>query len=188
MFSDVTLGLNIQLHPRFIGPHVQDYIVGKLIEEVQGTCCDGYSVVTIIAVDEIGKGRIRDDGSGLTTYPVKYQCKVFQPVEGEIMDVVVTKVTKMGFFSQDEDKLCTIFVSDHLIPDDMEFQRGEIPYYLSSDGSVKIQEYTQVRLKIVGSQVDDAKGFFCIGSLRDDFLGVISDAGGAVDSDEGFEP
>ncbi|PIA62410.1 hypothetical protein AQUCO_00200432v1 [Aquilegia coerulea] len=176
MFSDVVLARNMQLHPRYIGPNVRENLIAKLIKDVQGTCNHGYSVVAITGVDDIGEGKIRDDGSGLVTYPVKYQCKIFEPVEGEIMDVVVTMVNKMGFFAQDENNICKIFVSNHLMPDDMEFQSGIIPYYLSSDGSVKIQEDTLVRLKIVGSRVD-ATEIFCIGSLRDDFLGVINDAG-----------
>ncbi|KAF5189782.1 Dna-directed rna polymerase ii subunit rpb7 [Thalictrum thalictroides] len=68
----------------------------------------------------------------------------------------------MGFFAQDEDKLCKIFVSDHLTPDNMEFQCGDVPYCLSSGGSVKIQEDTMVRVKIVEAKVD-ATEIFCIG-------------------------
>ncbi|KAK7273559.1 hypothetical protein RIF29_14615 [Crotalaria pallida] len=41
-----------------------------------------------------------------------------------------------------------------LIPDDMEFQSGDIPNYTTSDGSVKIQKDSEVRLKIIGTRVD----------------------------------
>ncbi|GKU98584.1 hypothetical protein SLEP1_g11570 [Rubroshorea leprosula] len=36
----------------------------------------------------------------------------------------------------------------------MEFQSGDIPNYTTSDGSVKIQKDTEVRLKIIGTRVD----------------------------------
>ncbi|KAJ8559512.1 hypothetical protein K7X08_003570 [Anisodus acutangulus] len=63
-----------------------------------------------------------------------------------------------------------------LIPDDMEFQSGDVPNYTTSDGSVKIQKESEVRLKIIGTRVD-ATEIFCIGTIKDDFLGVISDPG-----------
>ncbi|GLT83508.1 hypothetical protein SLE2022_017940 [Rubroshorea leprosula] len=61
-------------------------------------------------------------------------------------------VNKMGFFA--EAGPVQIFVSNHLIPDDMEFQYGDIPNYTTSDGLVKIQKDTEVRLKIIGTRVD----------------------------------
>ncbi|PWA60293.1 hypothetical protein CTI12_AA294020 [Artemisia annua] len=65
-----------------------------------------------------------------------------------------------------------------LIPDDMEFQSGDMPNYTTSDGSVKIQKDSEVRLKIIGTRVD-ATEIFCIGTIKDDFLGVISDPAGS---------
>nr|GMD61292.1 pentatricopeptide repeat-containing protein At3g46790, chloroplastic [Ipomoea batatas] len=77
-------------------------------------------------------------------------------------------VNKMGFFA--EAGPVQIFVSNHLIPDDMEFQSGDAPNYTTSDGSVKIQKDSEVRLKIIGTRVD-ATEIFCIGTIKDDFLG-----------------
>ncbi|RZC65428.1 hypothetical protein C5167_009113 [Papaver somniferum] len=108
-------------------------------------------VVAITGVDNVGKGLIRD-GTGFVTFPVKYQCVVFRPFKGEILEAVVTMVNKMGFFA--EAGPVQIFVSNHLIPDDMEFQSGDIPNYTTSDGSVKIQKDSEVRLKIIGTRVD----------------------------------
>ncbi|GLT28270.1 hypothetical protein SLA2020_032140 [Shorea laevis] len=81
--------------------------------------------------ENIGKGLIRD-GTGFVTFPVKYQCVVFRPFKGEILEAVVTMVNKMGFFA--EAGPVQIFVSNHLIPDDMKFQSGDIPNYTTSDG------------------------------------------------------
>ncbi|KAK9279585.1 hypothetical protein L1049_013264 [Liquidambar formosana] len=110
--------------------------------------------------------------TGFVTFPVKYQCVVFRPFKGEILEAVVTMVNKMGFFA--EAGPVQIFVSNHLIPDDMEFQSGDAPNYTTSDGSVKIQKDSEVRLKIIGTRVD-ATEIFCIGTIKDDFLGVIND-------------
>ncbi|KAK3219041.1 hypothetical protein Dsin_013011 [Dipteronia sinensis] len=63
-----------------------------------------------------------------------------------------------------------------LIPDDTEFQLGDMPNYTTSDGSVKIQKDSEVRLKIIGIRVDFNSIYtFCIGTTKDNFLGVIND-------------
>ncbi|XP_026392284.1 DNA-directed RNA polymerase II subunit RPB7 isoform X2 [Papaver somniferum] len=160
MFFHIVLERNMQLHPRHFGPNLRDKLVAKLMKDVEGTCSGRHGfVVAITGVDNVGKGLIRD-GTGFVTFPVKYQCVVFRPFKGEILEAVVTMVNK-------------------LIPDDMEFQSGDIPNYTTSDGSVKIQKDSEVRLKIIGTRVD-ATEIFCIGTIKDDFLGVINDPGAAA--------
>ncbi|GJN14264.1 hypothetical protein PR202_gb01064 [Eleusine coracana subsp. coracana] len=152
MFFHIVLERNMQLHPRHFGPHLRDKLVSKLIKDVEGTCSGRHGfVVAITGVEDIGKGLIRE-GTGFVTFPVKYQCVVFRPFKGEILEAVVTMVNKMGFFA--EAGPVQIFVSNHLIPDDMEFQSGDVPNYTTSDGSVKIQKESEVRLKIIGTRVD----------------------------------
>lgn len=51
-------------------------------------------VVAITGIESIGKGLIRD-GTGFVTFPVKYQCVVFRPFKGEILEAVVTLVNKV---------------------------------------------------------------------------------------------
>ncbi|KAJ6949915.1 DNA-directed RNA polymerase II subunit RPB7 [Populus alba x Populus x berolinensis] len=205
MFFHIVLERNMQLHPRFFGRNLRENIVSKLMKDVEGTC--RHWSTWICGIENIGKGLIRD-GTGFVTFPVKYQCVVFRPFKGEILEAVVTMVNKMGFFA--EAGPVQIFVSNHLIPDDMEFQTGDMPNYTTSDGSVKIQKDSEVRLKIIGTRVDATEiglfnrgvGYygvitsenqstvkwenlwlglvkFCIGTIKDDFLGVINDPANA---------
>jgi DNA-directed RNA polymerase II subunit RPB7 len=51
-------------------------------------------VVAVTGIENIGKGLIRD-GTGFVTFPVKYQCVVFRPFKGEILEAVVTMVNKV---------------------------------------------------------------------------------------------
>lgn len=51
-------------------------------------------MVAITGIENIGKGLIRD-GTGFVTFPVKYQCVVFRPFKGEILEAVVTMVNKV---------------------------------------------------------------------------------------------
>ncbi|XP_021981732.1 DNA-directed RNA polymerase II subunit RPB7 isoform X2 [Helianthus annuus] len=157
MFFHIVLERNMQLHPRHFGRDLREKLVSKLMKDVEGTCSGRHGfVVAITGIENVGKGLIRD-GTGFVTFPVKYQCVVFRPFKGEILEAVVSMVNK-------------------LIPDDMEFQSGDMPNYTTSDGSVKIQKDSEVRLKIIGTRVD-ATEIFCIGTIKDDFLGVISDPG-----------
>ncbi|KAK4783708.1 hypothetical protein SAY86_018076 [Trapa natans] len=172
MFFHITLERNMQLHPRHFGRNLKENLVTKLMKDVEGTCSGRHGfVVAITGIENVGKGLIRD-GTGFVTFPVKYQCVVFRPFKGQILEAVVTMVNKMGFFA--EAGPVQIFVSNHLIPDDMEFQSGDMPNYTTSDGSVKIQKDSEVRLKLIGTRVD-ATEIFCIGTIKDDFLGVIND-------------
>ncbi|KHG00810.1 DNA-directed RNA polymerase II subunit RPB7 [Gossypium arboreum] len=122
----------MQLHPRHFGRNLRENIVSKLMKDVEGTRSGRHGfVVAITGIENVGKGLIRD-GAGFVTFPVKYQCIVFRPFKGEILEAVVTK---MGFFA--EAGPVQIFVSNHLTPDDMEFQSGDLPNYTTSGGSVK---------------------------------------------------
>ncbi|CAN1167091.1 DNA-directed RNA polymerase II subunit RPB7, partial [Linum perenne] len=150
MFFHIVLERNMQLHPRYFGRNLRENLVSKLMKDVEGTCGGKHGfVVAITGIENVGKGLIRD-GTGFVTFPVKYQCVVFRPFKGEILEAVVTMVNKMGFFA--EAGPVQIFVSNH----------------------VKIQKDSEVRLKIIGTRVD-ATEIFCIGTIKDDFLGVIND-------------
>jgi DNA-directed RNA polymerase II subunit RPB7 len=70
----------------------------------------GYSgrhgfVVAVTAVETIGSGLIRD-GTGFVTFPVKYQCVVFRPFKGEILESVVTMVNKVQSMASLSSPLC----------------------------------------------------------------------------------
>ncbi|KAI3923624.1 hypothetical protein MKW98_011254 [Papaver atlanticum] len=119
-----------------------------------------------VVVDNVEKG-LTHDGAGFVTFPVNYQCVGFRPFKSEILEAVDTMVNKIGFSL----KL--------LIQDDMEFQSGDIPNFTTSDGSVKIQKDSEVRLKIIGTRVDVTE-IFCIDTMKDDFLGVTNDPGAAA--------
>ncbi|KAL6210472.1 hypothetical protein ACLB2K_015704 [Fragaria x ananassa] len=164
---------DLRLNPRYFGHNLQENLVTQLIKDVNnGTCSQQHGFdVAITGIENIGKGLIVN-GTGFVSFPVRYQCVVCRPFKGEILEAVVTMVNKMGFFA--EAGPVQIFVSNHLIPDDMEFQCGDMPNYTTSDGSVKIQIDSEVRLKIIGTQVKRTQ-IFCVGTIKDDFLGVIKD-------------
>lgn len=65
------------------------------------------------------------------------------------------------------------FISHHSIPADMQFCPNSVPpCYKSKDEDVVIAAEDKIRLKIVGTRVD-ATGIFAIGTLMDDYLGLV---------------
>jgi len=75
----------------------------------------------------------------------------------------------MGFFA--EVGPLQVFVSSHLIPNDMKFNPyGNPPSY--SDEGVVIEKGSLVRIKIVGTRFD-ATDIFAIGTIKEDFCGVL---------------
>jgi len=171
MFFSITLERNLLLHPRHFGPKLRSTLVTKLHSDVEGTCSGRYGfIITVTSVEEVGKGKVTE--GGFVQYPVKYKAILFRPFKGEILDAVVTQVNKMGFFA--EVGPLQVFVSRHQIPADMHFDpQSSPPCIVSEDGAIRLEKDTEVRLKVVGTRVD-ATEIFAIGSIREDFLGVIS--------------
>jgi DNA-directed RNA polymerase II subunit RPB7 len=70
-------------------------IFNTIIKKFLHSCSGRHGfVVAITGIENIGKGLIRD-GTGFVTFPVKYQCVVFRPFKGEILEAVVTMVNKV---------------------------------------------------------------------------------------------
>ncbi|CAA3025390.1 DNA-directed RNA polymerase II subunit RPB7 [Olea europaea subsp. europaea] len=105
MFFHIVLERNMQLHPRHFGRDLRDKLVTKLMKAWR-------ALAAITGIESVGKGLIRD-GTGFVTFPVKYQCVVFRPFKGVILEAVVTMVNKMGFLA--EAGPVQIFVSNHYI-------------------------------------------------------------------------
>ncbi|KAJ1950037.1 DNA-directed RNA polymerase II subunit [Linderina macrospora] len=169
MFFHKELNHTITLHPSFLGPQMKTFVTDKLYRDVEGTCTGRYGyIVAVIAILEIKMGRILP-GTGSAEFDVRYSAIVFKPYKNEVVDAVVSTVNKMGFFA-DVGPL-QVFVSQHLIPADMEFDpNGNPPSYHSEEQ--KVEKGTLVRIKIVGTRID-ATEIFAIGTIKEDYLGVI---------------
>uniref|UniRef100_UPI00358F8B9F DNA-directed RNA polymerase II subunit RPB7 isoform X2 n=1 Tax=Myxine glutinosa TaxID=7769 RepID=UPI00358F8B9F len=172
MFYHISLEHEILLHPRYFGPNLLNTVKQKLFTEVEGTCTGKYGfVIAVTTIDNIGAGTIQQ-GRGFVLYPVKYRAIVFRPFKGEVVDAVVTQVNKVGLFTEIGPMSC--FISRHSIPSEMEFDpNSNPPCYKTGDEDIVIQQDDEIRLKIVGTRVDK-NDIFAIGSLMDDFLGLVS--------------
>lgn len=171
MFYYLTLNKTIDIQPRYFGPRLREVIMEKLIAETEGTCTGKYGyVVAVTKVVDVGKGRIRQDQSGCAAFDVQYSCIVCRPYKHEVLDAVVTSVNKMGFFAQAGP--LQLFITQHLIPEEFEFDTLDDNSWISSDQMTRIQMGTHVRVRIVGIKYDPTE-VFCIATMKDDYLGVI---------------
>ena len=174
MFFHVPLEYELTLHPRDFGPSVREMLTDRLLEKVEGTCDGRWGfVVCVTSVESVGDGVI-GEGMGIAKFKMNYNAIVFRPFRGEVHDAVVTKVNKMGFFA--EVGPLQVFVSKHAIPADMAFDQNSNPQsyvsQVSDDEPVRITVDTEVRLRVVGTHFD-ATEIRAIGTIRDDYLGVI---------------
>lgn len=172
MFYHVSLEHEILLHPRYFGPQLLENVKQKLFTEVEGTCTGKHGfVVAVTTIDTIGAGLIQP-GRGFVVYPVRYKAIVFRPFKGEVVDAIVTQVNKVGIFCEIGPLSC--FISKHCVPPDMVFDpNSNPPCYKSEEEANVIKEDDEIRVKIIGTRVD-ATDIFAIGTLMDDFLGLVS--------------
>ena len=59
---------------------------------------------------------------------------------------------QVGFFA--EAGPLNIFVSNHLIPEDFEFNTTDDTQFVTTDASTRIRQGTEVRVRIVGTRTD----------------------------------
>ncbi|VDP05962.1 unnamed protein product [Soboliphyme baturini] len=171
MFYHISLEHEILLHPRYFGPQLLETVKQKLFTEVEGTCNGEYGfVIAVTSIDNIGSGLIQP-GRGFVVYPVKYKAIVFRPFKGEVVDAIVTQVNRVGMFC--EVGPLSLFVSKHCIPPEMNFDPNSAPpCFRNKDDTILIKERDVVRVKVIGTRVD-ATDIFAIGTLMDDYLGLV---------------
>lgn len=175
MLYMIALERELELQPRFFGPRLREVLEQKLISEVEGTCSGKHGfIICVTGMGNVGKGSIRE-GLGTALFKVQYSCVVLRPFKGEVIDCVVSSVSKVGFFA-DAGPL-QLFISNHLIPDDFEYSATGEPAFVSRDEAVRVQAGAEVRLRIVGAKMD-ASEIFCLGTIKEDYLGVISQPAG----------
>jgi len=172
MFFLLDMERIVTLSPQHFGSGLRETLHKQLVREVEGTCSGkhGY-IVCVTNIKESGRGMVQV-GTGKATFHMKYTCVAFRPFKGEVVDCVVTQITKLGFFA--DAGPFAIFVSSSLIPEDYEFASGDVgPCFMSGDQDVAIVRNCEVRVKIVGIRVD-ATEIFGIGTIKEDYLGLLS--------------
>ena len=97
MFYQLTLTKELEIPPRYFAASLQGEIDRRLRQDVEGTCSGRHGfVIAVTKLHEQFKtaGLIRE-GVGSAVFQVYYDCIVFMPHKGEILDAIVKSVNKV---------------------------------------------------------------------------------------------
>nr|CAH8842848.1 unnamed protein product [Trichobilharzia regenti] len=113
MFYHIKLEHEILLHPKYFGPNLTETVKTKLFSDVEGTCSGKYGfIIAVTNIEHIGAGIIQPN-RGFVQYRIVYRAIVYRPFKGEVVDGIVTQVTKVGVFA--EAGPLTIFISKYSV-------------------------------------------------------------------------
>lgn len=74
------------------------FLEAKLYADVEGTCSGQFGyIIAVVAILDIGKGMVIS-GNGQAEFITRYRAIVFKPFKGEVVDGVVSNVSKVGPF------------------------------------------------------------------------------------------
>lgn len=144
----------LSLNPQFIGQNIQTLVYDYLLKHVEGTCTASGYIISVLKIEAVSEGKILV--SGQISFEIQYQALILKPVTGEIVDATIESISTLGYFASVGP--LSIFISNYQIP---------------SGVQDKLKDKDMVRLKIIGIKIDSTK-VYAIGTLNDDFLGVIS--------------
>ena len=170
MFYYLTLSKSIDVHPKFFGPQLRAVIETTVKTKVEGVCLGkhGYCVC-VTRLRDVGQGLIRPDGTGLATFDVRYDCIMFRPFRGQILDVTVREVFSTGFIA--EAGPVQIFVGSHCIPESFAFVPDNDGAFESVEKEMRIVAGTDIRLKILNLNVEPSE-IVCVGTFNERGLGM----------------
>ena len=159
---------SVAMRPCDLGPFFLERVEARLRYDLEGSLSKNHdgTVVFITRVQDKSKPRVQD-GTGFAVVDVQYEAIVFRPFKNEVIDCVVTEVTRLGFFASFGPM--KVFVSKSCIPDDIQFQ-AETSTLSNADGSQVISVDSDVRVRVLGVRRDGAN-LFSIGTIDADYLG-----------------
>lgn len=166
MFFFKQLTRTVSLHPSFFGKGFQATLERKLKSDLEGVWTESYGYIMLVAeVSDFGKGKVQEE-TGHALFSLKFQALCYKPFRGEVLDAAVTQCNAHGFFAAVGP--VRVFVPEDHLPADFHFDVNAQAWQ-SADEAVAIKEDSSVRLRVL--QVKALDGF-CLGSIKDDFLGV----------------
>ncbi|EGB12094.1 RNA polymerase II subunit G [Aureococcus anophagefferens] len=173
-FYKTDLIYEMLLHPQFFGGRMKSFIKDEIMKNVEGKCLgrEGYVVAVLDVKDDDVDTGIVDYDTGCVSVNARYSAILLRPFKNEVLDAVVTHVNELGFFT--EAGPLTVFVSRHAMPPDLqEGYDADVDSWVSDDKEVEIKTKCVVRLRLLGVMCD-ATQITAVGTIKDDYLGLIS--------------
>ncbi|KAJ7295291.1 hypothetical protein O6H91_Y200400 [Diphasiastrum complanatum] len=177
MFFELKLKRDVILQPHELksGMYLTGAVLSKLVEDLNLLKCTeehGYYVAAT-TLESIGQGRIRSV-TGSVVFAVEFNCLVFKPYKGEIVESVVSQITRTGFEAR-----CgpfeSLFVHQKMM-EGFEFHEAQSPGFNTFKDSqgTEIQKDTVVRVKLIALRWDDRERTYrALATLNDDYMGPV---------------
>lgn len=170
MFFLTTLEQNIYLAPIYLKKNYKKYCFSSLIATVEGNKIGPFGTVVLVVEfsKNFKKGKFLP-GSSSALFCLKYRAITFKVFKGEILDTIVTNVTKLGFFC--ETGIIQIFVAKQFIPESFKYETN-LNSWKCIKSNKKIFSDLLIRIRIIGLR-EDQESSQAIGSIKESILGPL---------------
>lgn len=150
MFFKVLLYQNIFIPAKFFGENLEKKIYSYLMKMTEGKRVTpfGFVIIIIAFFPIINPGKIIP-GSSSALFRVSYDALTFRAIKGEIMEIIVTNITKFGFFG--EAGVIEVFVSKKLMPDDYLYYPDKDTFY-NANSDLNLHQGTKIMVRILGTR------------------------------------
>ncbi|KAK4535057.1 hypothetical protein CDCA_CDCA03G1082 [Cyanidium caldarium] len=171
-FFLVDLKRTVTVAPRHLHAKIHDHAIHRLVTLVEGTTSGQYGyIISVVEVRRPLPPAVIQPGTGAALFALRYRALVFRPFVGEVLDGVVSTVTRHGVFVAVGP--LRVFVSAKNVPGDMEYDESEQCYVSAVQGSEdRLEVNTPVRLRLVGMR-RDATELAAVGTMHTDYLGSL---------------
>lgn len=179
---------SVTLPPEFLVPSVGDLVQFRCVQQLEGTCTPqhGYILALLATTATSSSAGVVQSGTGSVRFDLAVRAVVCKPVKGQVVDVVVSTVSKVGVFGQAGP--VTVFVSSKLLPRDFVYDGMALPpqFITTTSHTSRMMEEEEsaspkvkriapgdhLRVRIMGTKLEKGD-IFCIGTIREDYLGPI---------------
>nr|CCC54039.1 putative RNA polymerase-like protein [Trypanosoma vivax Y486] len=190
MFYKLELQKILKVEPHLLGRTLHRHLAKYLREAVEGQPLqlplskgengevfrvDQNSSAMIIAVldilnTETLEGRVLDDGS--VSFLLQYEALVFKLHRGEVVDVVVNKVEREGWWGMVMG-VGRMYISHGQIGSEWVYESDGIEgIWITKDGSRSVKAGEIVRVRVV-AETPQSEGVIAVGSMNGNYLGPL---------------
>lgn len=116
LFSNTLLEKRIVLPITEINADLEENLLKHLVKRLNGKCIEeGYVLTSSITLDQYSAGKLTSSG---VEFVVVFRCKICCPVEGMVLEAVISEITKAGVhafaLAEDGQKPLNIYIlRDH---------------------------------------------------------------------------
>jgi DNA-directed RNA polymerase II subunit RPB7 len=170
MYFLTTLQQNIYLAPIYLNKDYKNFCLSSLLATVEGKKISSFGIVIIVLEfnKDFKNGKFLP-GSSSALFLLKYKALTLKIFKGEILDAIVTNITKLGFFC--EMGMVQIFVAKQFIPSSY-FYNSKSNNFICKRLKRKISSEIIIRIRIIGVR-DNCDHSQAIGSIKESNLGPL---------------